>query len=47
MQQLNHNNGRAVISMWSVPRCYKQGTRSVESYVPEAVKKELEQETEE
>jgi hypothetical protein len=26
-QQLNSNNGRPVFSMWSLPRCYKQGAR--------------------
>jgi hypothetical protein len=31
MQQLDYNNGRAVFSTWSVPRCYKQGMKSVES----------------
>jgi hypothetical protein len=30
MQWLDCNNGRAVFSMWSVLRCYKQGTRSVD-----------------
>jgi hypothetical protein len=30
MQQLDYNNGRAVFYTWSVPRCYKQGTMSVE-----------------
>jgi hypothetical protein len=27
MQQLDYNNGRAVFSTLSVPRCYNQGTR--------------------
>jgi hypothetical protein len=26
MQQLAYNNGRALFSTWSVPRCYKQAT---------------------
>jgi hypothetical protein len=39
------NNGRTVFSMWSVPRCYKQGTRSVDSSVWDYV--ELEPEAEE
>jgi hypothetical protein len=26
MQQLDYNNGRSVFAVWSVPRCYKQGT---------------------
>jgi hypothetical protein len=31
MQQLDYSTGRAVFTIWSVPRCYKQETRSVES----------------
>jgi hypothetical protein len=33
LQQLHYNNGRAVFFLWSVPRCYMQGTRSVDSSV--------------
>jgi hypothetical protein len=32
-QQLDYKSGRAVFSMWPVPRCYNQGTRSVDSSV--------------
>jgi hypothetical protein len=28
IEQLDYNNGIAVFSMWSVPRCYKKRTRS-------------------
>jgi hypothetical protein len=28
--QFDFSNGRAVFSMWSVPRCYKQGTKSTD-----------------
>jgi hypothetical protein len=31
-----------LFSMWSVPRCYKQGTRSHVRSVPESVKRGLE-----
>jgi hypothetical protein len=31
MQRLDYNNGRPVFSTWSVPRCYKQGIKSVDS----------------
>jgi hypothetical protein len=41
MQQLDYNNGRDVFSTWSVPRCYKQGTKSVDSSVQESVKRRL------
>jgi hypothetical protein len=47
MQQLDYNNGKSVFSMWSVPRCYKRGTRSVVSSVQESVKRGLEPEAEE
>jgi hypothetical protein len=47
MQQLDYNSGRTVFSMWSVPRCYKQGTKLELSFVRESVKKELEPEAEE
>jgi hypothetical protein len=30
---VERNNGRAVFSMWSVPRCYKQGTRLELSHI--------------
>jgi hypothetical protein len=43
MQHLDYDNGRAVFFMLSVPRCYKQGTRSVR----ESVKRGLEAEAEE
>jgi hypothetical protein len=44
---VDYNNGRAVFSMWSMPRCYKQGTRSVDSSVQESVKRGHEPEAEE
>jgi hypothetical protein len=31
MQQLDYSNGRPVFSMWSMPRCYKQETKSFDS----------------
>jgi hypothetical protein len=31
MQQLNYKNGKAAFSTWSVPRCYKRRTRSIDS----------------
>jgi hypothetical protein len=31
MKQLDYNNWNGVFSMWSVLRCYKQGTKLVES----------------
>jgi hypothetical protein len=33
MQQLEYNNGNGVFSMRSVSRCYKQGTKIIESLV--------------
>jgi hypothetical protein len=30
MQQLDYNNGNGVFSMWSIAKCYKQGTSLVE-----------------
>jgi hypothetical protein len=45
-QTSSRNNGRAVFSTWSVPRCYKQGGRSVSS-VREPMKRGLEPEAEE
>jgi hypothetical protein len=36
------NSGRPVFSMWSVPRCYKQGIRLELSSAQECVKKVLE-----
>jgi hypothetical protein len=33
MQQLVYNNGNRVISLWSMPRCYKQGIKLAESLV--------------
>jgi hypothetical protein len=30
IQQLDYNSGDTVFSMWSVPRCYKQGTKLIE-----------------
>jgi hypothetical protein len=43
MQQLDYKNGRALFSVWSVPRCYKQGTRLYPiSSVQESVKRALE-----
>jgi hypothetical protein len=40
MQQLDHNNGKIVFSLWSVPRCYTQGAGldSVDSSERESVK---------
>jgi hypothetical protein len=32
MQPLRYNSGRSVFSVWSVLRCYKQGTRSVDKF---------------
>jgi hypothetical protein len=46
MQKLGYKNGRAVFSTWSVPRCYKQGTRLDLSSVRESVKRGLESEAE-
>jgi hypothetical protein len=43
-QQLDYNNGRAVFSTWSVPRCCKQGTRLELSSVRKSVKRVLEPE---
>jgi hypothetical protein len=43
MQQLNATNSRTVFSMWSMPRCYKQGTKLVDRSVWEAVKKILQE----
>jgi hypothetical protein len=38
-----HNNGRSVLSMWSMLRCYKQGTRlELSQFCMGAVKRELE-----
>jgi hypothetical protein len=42
MQHLDYNNGRAVFSMWPVPRCCRQGTRPLHSSVQESVKRDLE-----
>jgi hypothetical protein len=39
---VGNNNERTVFSMWSVPRCYKEGTKSVDSSVQESVKRGLE-----
>jgi hypothetical protein len=36
-----------LFSMWSMLRCYKQGTRSVDSILGKAVKRELELKVEE
>jgi hypothetical protein len=47
MYQLDYNNGKAVFSTWSVPRCHKQGTRSVGSSVRESVRKGLDRVEEE
>jgi hypothetical protein len=46
-QQLDYNSGIAVFSTWFMPRCYKQGMRSVDSSVEESVKRGLEPEAEE
>jgi hypothetical protein len=46
LQQLDYNE-KAVIPMWSVLRCYKQGTKSVDSSVWESMKRGLEPEAEE
>jgi hypothetical protein len=45
--ETDYNNGRAVFSKRSVPRCYKQGTRSLDSSVRESVKGGLEPQAEE
>jgi hypothetical protein len=47
MKQSDYKSGRAVFSTWSVPRCYKQGTRAVDSSVRESMKTGLEAEAEE
>jgi hypothetical protein len=47
MRQLDYNNGIAVFSAWSMPRCYKQKTGSVDSSVRESVNRGLEPEAEE
>jgi hypothetical protein len=47
MQHLGYKNGRAVFCTWSVPRCYKQGTKLVDSSVREFVKRGAEPEVEE
>jgi hypothetical protein len=52
MQQLDYNNRRAVFSMWSMLRCCKQGTRSVNSQLKassarESAKRGLDPEAEE
>jgi hypothetical protein len=31
MQQLDYDNGNQAFSMWSVPKCYMQGTKLVDS----------------
>jgi hypothetical protein len=41
IQQLDYNNGRAVFSVWSVSRSYKQGTKLAVSSVRESVKRGL------
>jgi hypothetical protein len=42
-----YSNRRAMFSVWSLPKCYKQGTRLELSFVREDVKRELEPEAEE
>jgi hypothetical protein len=41
MQQFYYNNRRVVFPVWSVLRCYKRGTISVDSLVRESVKRGL------
>jgi hypothetical protein len=36
---IDYNNARAVFSMWSVPRCYTQGTKLVDNSLRESVKR--------
>jgi hypothetical protein len=46
MQPLDYNNRTDVFSIWSVPKCYKQGTRLELRSVRESVKRGLEPEAE-
>jgi hypothetical protein len=41
MEELDFNNGRVVFCTWSMPRHYKQRTRSVVSSVLQSVKRIL------
>jgi hypothetical protein len=41
LKKLDNNDGRAVFSMWSVPRCYKSGARLELISVWESVKRGL------
>jgi hypothetical protein len=41
IQEIGYNNGRALFSMWSIPRYYKQGRRSIDNSVRESVKRGL------
>jgi hypothetical protein len=34
--KLDYNNGNGVLSMWSVPRCYKQGSNDVSTEAEES-----------
>jgi hypothetical protein len=47
LQQLDYTNGRTVFSMWSMSRCYKQGTKLVDSSVQQSVRTGPELEAEE
>jgi hypothetical protein len=44
MQQLDYNNGRAVFSTWSLPRCYKQDSvvKKADSWKGAAVQRGVE-----
>jgi hypothetical protein len=42
IQKLDYNKGTTVSSTWSVPKCYKQGTKSVKNSALEFVKRGLE-----